>query len=184
MSDKAYVVMNQMVVGPNFAPFSVFEGFSEHDLCGMLNECHDYAMRLGDTRIHEVALEREQARTERNYERRRRLDDEGVWLETRDANRGLREANNVLAKRLRQTEKYLREVCHYATGFISQIEQQPEFGPQPKYGNGLLGMTWRVSEEAMRYLDRVAQWPSGDDPVSQEQSKGSGGASPPIAKPQ
>lgn len=150
-----------LVEGPNCAPFRVHDEFNHEDLCDMLNECHDYAMRTLDSRLHEVCLEREQARTERNYERQRYQDSEGVWLATRDANK-------LLIERIRRTEKLLREVCHYATGFINKIEQQPEFGPQPKYGNGLLGMTWRTAEEAMRFLDKKdaaeAQRPSSNDP--------------------
>lgn len=44
-----------------------------------------------DDRMHKAALERENARAERDYERRRRQDDQGVWLETRDANKRLTE---------------------------------------------------------------------------------------------
>lgn len=168
MSEKAYNVKNQMVVGPNFAPFQVYEGFDEHALCGMLNECHDYAMRLLDTRLHEVCLEREQARTERNYERHRRMDDEAVWLETRDANKRLTE-------KYKRLETHTRQVAHWAQQFILAIENTPEFGAQPKYGNGLVGNLWRSMEAAFRFIDKdnaaEAQRPSGNDPESQGEAR-------------
>jgi len=54
-----------------------------------------------EDRMHKAALERENARAERDYERKRWHDDQGVWLETRDANKELtkklREANERIA---------------------------------------------------------------------------------------
>lgn len=53
-----------------------------------------------DDRLHKAALERENARAERDYERKRRQDDQGVWLETRDANQRLTERINELESKL------------------------------------------------------------------------------------
>lgn len=175
---KAYTVSKAgLVEGPNCAPFRVHDEFNHEDLCDMLNECHDYAIRLLDSRLHEVCLEREQARTERNYERRRYQDAEGVWLETRDANK-------ALAERLRKTESHLKQLSHWCVQFVNELEKMPEFGPQPKYGNGLIGMMYREAEASERFMDRVTQRQSGNDAGNQEKREGSVAIDTPGANPQ
>jgi len=54
-----------------------------------------------DDRLHKAALAREEARAERDYERRRWQDDQGVWLETRDANKRLTDEVASLKEQLR-----------------------------------------------------------------------------------
>lgn len=54
-----------------------------------------------DDRLHNAALAREEARAERDYERKRWHDDQGVWLETRDANKRLTDEVAALNEQLR-----------------------------------------------------------------------------------
>lgn len=54
-----------------------------------------------DDRLHKAALAREEARAERDYERRRWQDDQGVWLETRDANKRLTDEVASLKEQLK-----------------------------------------------------------------------------------
>lgn len=76
-----------------------------------------------DDRVYRASREREDARSERDYERQRRRDDEGVWLETRDANlRAQKQINDLkiaLADSLRRPMGVLPDS---ATGLLTLEE--------------------------------------------------------------
>jgi len=76
---------------------------SAHDAWHEVDQLRE-KLKGHDDRMHKAALDRENARAERDYERKRWQDDQGVWLETRDANKRLTEEIALLKDKLKVYE--------------------------------------------------------------------------------